>query len=231
MTSSTNAYSRLQTKGYEPEALLNFVALMGWSPQSSSSDTPDPSTIPTSSSPRDASNEEVLPLAALVQAFSLEGVNKNRATMQGAKLDFLNRAHVRIKLADAAPGGGREDVARRTCAVVSGKWPELAGEKVDEPYIARVLDALKVRPLFPPASPSSVSLTAAATDTHARACRTASTRSSTCLRSAPTSSTRPSSTRRSRRSSSRASLSRLTVRPSPSLSLCASRRGRLDVRR
>lgn len=165
MTSSTNAYSRLQTKGYEPEALLNFVALMGWSPQSSSSDTPDPSTIATWSSPRDASNEEVLPLAALVQAFSLEGVNKNRATMQSAKLDFLNRAHVRIKLADAAAGGGREDVARRTCAVVRSKWPELAGEKVDEPYIARVLDALKVRSLFPSASPSLVLLTAAATDT------------------------------------------------------------------
>ncbi|GAA5843037.1 hypothetical protein JCM9279_001839 [Rhodotorula babjevae] len=133
------------TKGYEPEALLNFVALMGWSPQSSSSDTPDPSTIPTSSSPRDASNEEVLPLAGLIQAFSLEGVNKNRATMQSAKLDFLNRAHVRIKLADAAPRGGREDVARRTCEVVRGKWPDLAGEKVEEPYIARVLDALEDR--------------------------------------------------------------------------------------
>ncbi|GAA5891274.1 hypothetical protein JCM8208_002568 [Rhodotorula glutinis] len=133
------------TKGYEPEALLNFVALMGWSPQSSSSDTPDPSTIPTSSSPRDASNEEVLPLAALIQAFSLEGVNKNRATMQSAKLDFLNRAHVRIKLADGAPGGGRGDVARRTCEVVRGKWHELQGEKVEEPYIARVLDALKDR--------------------------------------------------------------------------------------
>jgi hypothetical protein len=34
---------------------------------------------------------------------SLQGVNKNRATMQTAKLDFLNRAHLRIKLADHSP--------------------------------------------------------------------------------------------------------------------------------
>ncbi|TNY23304.1 glutamate-tRNA ligase [Rhodotorula diobovata] len=132
-------------KGYEPEALLNFVALMGWSPQSSSSPSPDPSTVPRSPSPRDNLNEEVLPLPALIQAFSLEGVNKNRATMQSAKLDFLNRAHVRIKLADAGEGGGREDVARRAVEVVRGKWPELEGERVEQAYVARVLDALKDR--------------------------------------------------------------------------------------
>lgn len=118
---------------------------MGWSPQSSSSPSPDPSTVPRSPSPRDNLNEEVLPLPALIQAFSLEGVNKNRATMQSAKLDFLNRAHVRIKLADAGEGGGREDVARRAVEVVRGKWPELEGERVEQAYVARVLDALKVR--------------------------------------------------------------------------------------
>ncbi|BGP42234.1 Glutamate--tRNA ligase mitochondrial [Rhodotorula kratochvilovae] len=130
-------------KGYEPEALLNFVALMGWSPQSSSS-SPDAPSSSDSSTPS-SSNEEVLPLPALIQAFSLSGVNKNRATMQAAKLDFLNRAHVRLKLADAGAGGGRQDVARRTAAVVKGKWPDLDGERVGEPYIARVLDALKDR--------------------------------------------------------------------------------------
>lgn len=32
-----------QAKGYEPEALLNFVALLGWSPQAHTSETPDAS--------------------------------------------------------------------------------------------------------------------------------------------------------------------------------------------
>ncbi|GAA6046983.1 hypothetical protein JCM3770_003463 [Rhodotorula araucariae] len=136
-------------RGYEPEALLNFVALMGWSPQSSSSSFTSPHSpegpSPNSSATRDTLNEEVLPLPALIRAFSLEGVNKNRATMQAAKLDFLNRAHIRLKLADAGVGGGRQDVTRRTAAVVKGKWPGLDGERAGEAYIAQVLDALKDR--------------------------------------------------------------------------------------
>lgn len=135
-----------QTRGYEPEALLNFVALMGWSPQSSGSDTPSPAAA-DSAPPSDVANEEVLPLPALIEAFSLEGVNKNRATMQSAKLDFLNRAHLRIKLADTSAEGGRRDVAKRARAVVMDKWPELAERRprtVEETYIARVADALKV---------------------------------------------------------------------------------------
>ncbi|GAA6000601.1 glutamate--tRNA ligase MSE1 [Rhodotorula paludigena] len=141
-------------KGYEPEALLNFVALMGWSPQSSSSSSPSPAssaaTDSSSAATVAASNEEVLPLADLIAAFSLEGVNKNRATMQSAKLDFLNRAHLRLKLADTSPGGGRADVAKRAREVVRGKWPELEGSVerkrlLEEEYLARVVDALKDR--------------------------------------------------------------------------------------
>lgn len=141
-----------QARGYEPEALLNFVALMGWSPQSSGSYTPSPAAAGAgnaadSAPPSDVANEEVLPLPALIEAFSLEGVNKNRATMQSAKLDFLNRAHLRIKLADTSAEGGRQDVAKRARAVVLDKWPELAERRprtVEETYIARVADALKV---------------------------------------------------------------------------------------
>lgn len=141
-----------QARGYEPEALLNFVALMGWSPQSSASDAPSPSSAAaappsTSSSTSDIANEEVLPLPALIEAFSLQGVNKNRATMQTAKLDFLNRAHLRIKLADHSPGGGRQDVARRARRVIVDKWPELVEQRPEvtmEEYVARTAEALKV---------------------------------------------------------------------------------------
>ncbi|GAA5991686.1 hypothetical protein JCM10908_001091 [Rhodotorula pacifica] len=141
-------------RGYEPEALLNFVALMGWSPQSSGSDTPSSSASPaassssSSSNPSDLANEEVLPLPALIESFSLEGVNKNRATMQIAKLDFLNRAHLRIKLADRKTGGGRQDVAKRARQVIVGKWPDLEKERPEvttEEYVARTADALKDR--------------------------------------------------------------------------------------
>ncbi|GAA5876623.1 hypothetical protein JCM3774_006004 [Rhodotorula dairenensis] len=133
-------------RGYEPEALLNFVALMGWSPQSSGSN--HATSAPSSPSSSDLANEEVLPLPALVEAFSLEGVNKNRATMQASKLDFLNRAHLRIKLADHSVGGGRQDVAQRAQRVILDKWPELVGQRPEvttEEYISRTAEALKDR--------------------------------------------------------------------------------------
>ncbi|GAA5823183.1 hypothetical protein JCM11251_007513 [Rhodosporidiobolus azoricus] len=137
-------------KGYEPEALLNFVALMGWSPQSSASQPSSPesdSLTPSSfeANPRGGENEDILPLPALIAAFSLEGVNKNRATMQSAKLDFLNRAHIRLKLLDDGEGGGRDDLTSRTREVVVEKWPELEGEKVGKGYLLRVVEALKDR--------------------------------------------------------------------------------------
>lgn len=83
----------------------------------------------------------------MIDAFSLEGVNKNRATMQAAKLDFLNRAHLRIKLADHAVGGGRRDVAQRARRVVVDQWPELLEQRPEvttEEYVARTAEALKV---------------------------------------------------------------------------------------
>ncbi|GAA5911826.1 hypothetical protein JCM5296_005380, partial [Sporobolomyces johnsonii] len=128
-------------KGYEPEALLNFVALLGWSVQTTSSSSPSPAS-PPSPSPSSAptASEEFLPPAALIAAFSLEGVNKNRPKMQTTKLDFLNRAHLKAKLADEE-GGGRSDVGTRARAVVEANF----GGEWDERYVARAVDALKDR--------------------------------------------------------------------------------------
>ncbi|KAL8283716.1 hypothetical protein RQP46_005511 [Phenoliferia psychrophenolica] len=69
------------SRGYEPEALLNFVALMGWSPAGAADGA-----------------SEVMNMQALIDAFSIEGINKNRATMSPSKLDFLNRAHIQLKV-------------------------------------------------------------------------------------------------------------------------------------
>ncbi|GAA5974988.1 hypothetical protein JCM11641_006792 [Rhodosporidiobolus odoratus] len=130
-------------KGYEPEALLNFIALMGWSPQSSSAQ-PAASEASASSPPPAAQNEDVLTLPALISAFSLDGVNKNRATMQSAKLDFLNRAHIRLKLLEEE---GRRDLAKRAKEILVEKWSELSeqAELISEGYLLRVAEALKDR--------------------------------------------------------------------------------------
>lgn len=137
-----------QAKSYEPEALLNFVALMGWSPQSSASSSPPEDSESAASAVPNSDNTDVLPLHDLIAQFSLEAVNKNRASMQAAKLDFLNRAHIRLKLEDRSEGGGRAELAKRARQILVDKWPELSEEKpalADESYVIRVVEALKVR--------------------------------------------------------------------------------------
>jgi len=58
--------------GYSPEALVNFLALMGWS------------------HPKE---KETLSMTELIDNFSLERVNKAPAKMFTTKLDYLNKWH------------------------------------------------------------------------------------------------------------------------------------------
>lgn len=74
--------------------------------------------------------------------FSLAGVNKNRPTMSTAKLDFLNRAHLQLKLEDKE-GEARKEVAARVAERLGGQFPESERAK-DVAFLGRVLFALKV---------------------------------------------------------------------------------------
>jgi glutamyl-tRNA synthetase len=69
-------------KGYLPEALLNFVALLGWNPG-------------------EGSTEEIFTLQELINEFSLEKINKSGAVFDIEKLDWLNGRYIRqMKLED-----------------------------------------------------------------------------------------------------------------------------------
>lgn len=68
------AVDEYRAVGYLPEALLNFLALMGWHPKG---------------------NEEKLTLAQLVEEFSLERVQKAGAVFDLEKLAWLNGLYIR----------------------------------------------------------------------------------------------------------------------------------------
>ncbi|MCX7778805.1 MAG: glutamate--tRNA ligase [Patescibacteria group bacterium] len=61
-------------KGYLPEALLNFVALLGWNPDT---------------------NQEIFSLQELIKNFSLEKIQKAGAIFNLEKLDWLNGYYIR----------------------------------------------------------------------------------------------------------------------------------------
>ncbi len=61
-------------EGYAPEALVNFLALLGWSPKG---------------------NREMLPLAELIAAFDLPQILRHNARFDIAKLNWLNGEYIR----------------------------------------------------------------------------------------------------------------------------------------
>lgn len=66
-------------EGYLPEAMVNFLALLGWHP---------------------SGDREVLTIDELIREFELERVQKGGAQFDEEKLNYLNREHLR-KLSDA----------------------------------------------------------------------------------------------------------------------------------
>lgn len=62
-------------KGYMPEALVNFIAFLGWNPADS--------------------DKEIFSMNELIDSFSLEKVNKSGAVFDVAKLNWMNGQYIR----------------------------------------------------------------------------------------------------------------------------------------
>jgi glutamyl-tRNA synthetase len=62
-----------ETQGYLPEAMINFLALLGWSP---------------------GGNQEVYSRNELVERFSLDGISGGNAVFNSEKLDWFNQQHI-----------------------------------------------------------------------------------------------------------------------------------------
>lgn len=63
-----------QEKGYLPEALVNYLALLGWNP---------------------GNDQEIFKMTELIQAFSLENVQKGGSIFDEEKLRFINKTHLK----------------------------------------------------------------------------------------------------------------------------------------
>ena len=71
------SYEDLKAEGYLTDAILNYVALLGWSPKG------------------ELAEQEVFSLDELVKAFDLTGISKSPAIFDRAKLDHFNAVYLR----------------------------------------------------------------------------------------------------------------------------------------
>ena len=74
------SFEDLVTMGYLPEAIVNYIALLGWSP---------------------GNDQEFFTLAELEKVFSIDRINKSSAAFSFDKLTWLNGEHIRALSLDA----------------------------------------------------------------------------------------------------------------------------------
>ena len=77
------SYEDLKAEGYLTEAILNYVALLGWSPKG------------------ELAEQEIFTLPELVKAFDIAGISKSPAIFDRAKLDHFNAVYLRSMTPEA----------------------------------------------------------------------------------------------------------------------------------
>ncbi len=74
------SFEDLVNEGYLPQAIVNYIALLGWSP---------------------GNDQEFFTLPELEQVFSIDRINKSSAAFSFEKLTWLNAEHIRALTVDA----------------------------------------------------------------------------------------------------------------------------------
>jgi glutamyl/glutaminyl-tRNA synthetase len=132
------AISHFREAGYLPEALMNYIAVLGWSPTSDGS--------------------EILPPADLVKQFRLDRVNKSPAVFDPGKLNFINRHYIKsssgaeVLVGDELERAGWMPVADREVWLSLVRDTVLSGVDV----ISEIPNALETALAFPVDDPTDI---------------------------------------------------------------------------
>jgi glutamyl-tRNA synthetase len=103
-------------QGYLPQAMVNFLALLGWSP---------------------GDDRELLSADELIEAFALEGISGGNAVFNVEKLDWMNGQYLaRLPIGELA-------AAVEPFLVEAGVWPPAV--PVGEAWLYRLLELLRPR--------------------------------------------------------------------------------------
>ena len=98
------SFENLVEEGFLPEAIVNYIAFLGWNPKS---------------------DREIFSLAELAEAFSLAGLNKAPAVFDYTKLRWMNSEHLKM-MEPAKFAALAKPFAAVAGTVLEEKWPLLA---------------------------------------------------------------------------------------------------------
>jgi len=109
-----------QAKGYLPEALINFCALLGWHPKG---------------------EEEILTLEEIIKEFKVSDIGISPAVFDIEKLDYMNGMYIRKKSVDELTEMAIPFLVKSNFLEVRGEdfINNLTGEKLDLKFIKQVV--------------------------------------------------------------------------------------------
>jgi len=105
--------SEYDAAGYLPEAMLNFLSLLGWSP---------------------GDNREIMTKQQLIDSFSLKGIGKKSAVFDETKLIWMNGQYIN-QMSD-------DEILNKILPILRER-KLVEDDKVDDIYIQRVISLLK----------------------------------------------------------------------------------------
>ena len=109
------ALSNYHEQGYLPEAIVNFMVLLGWNP---------------------GTEKEIFSMAQLEKEFSIEKVQKAGAVFNNQRLDFINGYYIREKPAEKLAG---------LCAPYLKKSGLLMQEQISRSALEKIIDVSRAR--------------------------------------------------------------------------------------
>ncbi|MBM3166512.1 MAG: glutamate--tRNA ligase [Chloroflexi bacterium] len=105
-----------EQQGYLPEALLNFLALLGWSLDDKT---------------------EIMSRDTIIENFSLERISKTAAVFNRDKLEWMNGVYIRSL--------NTEEFSRRTLPFLESSLPSEVSRPLDAGYVGRIIPLIQER--------------------------------------------------------------------------------------
>ncbi|KAI0344028.1 glutamyl-tRNA synthetase [Trametopsis cervina] len=124
-------------RGWEPAAILNWLALAGWGAQSEIDTSQGADRTALRSAP---DSTTVMSVTEMIEAFDLSSITHRRTVLDPMKLEYLNKHHLMRSMLE--PNGASE-LAERIHATVKVAFP--SSQYTTVPYIEQVILSLKGR--------------------------------------------------------------------------------------